>query len=411
MPLGDRRDDREAEPPALHAAGGDPPRRAEERLGEGRDGVLGHDGAGVRDAQPRRRGIHRSRFDDDLAARLVVADRVLHEVQRELAQERRGGDGRRRGEFAAHADAGGLGFRREFGEHLGHEPVEPHRGGLDGAAAFELREVEQRLDGGDAALVHEPEAFEQRPLRAVGVGAERDVEHRPRGRERGLQLVRGVRGEAPVRVEGALQFAEHVVEGVGEVGDLVPGPRERQPVVEAAAGGPAGGDADVVQGLQHAAGEGPARPAPARREQHEHAGRDPEVELLQIVARCDDDAGRRRGRGEARVVADVVGPQPVGLRRLARQHLHGRAADEGDRVGGEGVARQYAEREVDEAEQERARPDEEPRVGEREPRPDGEPERPHLSHGGRPRPVRRSHSPRRAPCGWPRARRACGGAC
>ena len=92
----------------------------------------------------------------------------------------------------------------------------------------------------------------------VGQG---DLEQGALAGQRGPQLVRGVGGEAPLRVEGGLQPREQAVEGVGELLELVVGSVQGQPLVQAAGGDPPGGGRDRAQRAQH-----PARQQPADRD-------------------------------------------------------------------------------------------------------------------------------------------------
>jgi hypothetical protein len=74
----------------------------------------------------------------------------------------------------------------------------------------------------------------------------------------GAQLVRGVRDEPALAVERPVQPFEHRVERVGKLLDLAVRAGERDPLVQAASGHPAGGFGDPVQKID------PARLALAR---------------------------------------------------------------------------------------------------------------------------------------------------
>ena len=68
---------------------------------------------------------------------------------------------------------------------------------------------------------------------AVGV-VEYDVDGCSHDGERGTQLVRGVGDEPPLAVEGALEPVEHVVEGLGQLVELVARTLQRDPRREVA---------------------------------------------------------------------------------------------------------------------------------------------------------------------------------
>ena len=86
----------------------------------------------------------------------------------------------------------------------------------------------------------------ERRRAGLGVG-ERDLDERALERERRAQLVRGVGRELALRVEGRLEPAEELVEGVAELGDLVVGPVEREAPVQARGGDLPGGVRDRSQ--------------------------------------------------------------------------------------------------------------------------------------------------------------------
>ena len=122
----------------------------------------------------------------------------------------------------------------------------------------------------------------------------RHLDHRADDRVRRAQLVRGVGGEAALLVDRALHAIEHRVEGVGEVGELVARPGQRDAVVEVTVAGPACGIRDPIQRAQHDAGE---QPAADEAEDHQQRHRPPGVadeHLDEVGAVRREPAARRR---------------------------------------------------------------------------------------------------------------------
>ena len=108
------------------------------------------------------------------------------------------------------------------------------------------------------------------------------VEERLRDRQRGAQLVRGVGGEPLLFGDVCLEPREEAVDGVGEILQLVAGPREREALVQVALGDLPGGRRHRPQRAQD-----PARDQPAERDRdHGHdRQRDPgpDEQLVEIV--------------------------------------------------------------------------------------------------------------------------------
>ena len=131
---------------------------------------------------------------------------------------------------------------------------------VDGESALVSREDEQRgdellgvVDGGADVGRHAAEVGGG----AVGV-VEYDVDGCAHDGERGAQLVGGVGDEPPLAVEGALEPVEHVVEGLGQLVELVAWSAQRDPCRQVAFRRGAGGGGDPVQRAQHAPGDDPA---------------------------------------------------------------------------------------------------------------------------------------------------------
>ena len=103
-------------------------------------------------------------------------------------------------------------------------------------AALAARQRQQRLDQPFLLL-----ARCQHPLHGLlhrgdaGVRVtQRDLDQGPLPRERCAQLVRGVRDELPLGREGSLEPGEQPVERLPELGELVIGAVEREPLVQVA---------------------------------------------------------------------------------------------------------------------------------------------------------------------------------
>jgi tetratricopeptide (TPR) repeat protein len=129
-----------------------------------------------------------------------------------------------------------------------------------GGAGFAAGQGEQRLDEAFLLGVEgEQVAADRLPGGGGGgrVGAG-DLEQGAFAGQRRAQLVRCVGGKPPLGVEGGLQPREQPVEGVGEFLELVVGPGQGQPFVQAACGDPPGGGGDRAQRAQYPPGDDPA---------------------------------------------------------------------------------------------------------------------------------------------------------
>ena len=172
-------------------------------------------------------------------------------------------------------------------------------GGLDGDAAL-LCEGEERLGGffrdegqvdvfsGEGPLVGPAEqeqcfgevdrsgvdgveAVDELAGVAVRIVAG-DVEKCLRDRQRGAQLVGGVRREPPLFGDVRFEPGEHGVEGVGELAELVVAAFQLDPVGERSVRGHAGGVGDAGQGGEHAAGEDPPAEETEHQQERHHCG-------------------------------------------------------------------------------------------------------------------------------------------
>src|ERR1700722_17574405 len=87
------------------------------------------------------------------------------------------------------------------------------------------------------------------------------VDKRAHGGERGPQFVRSVGHEPALAVEGSVETIQHVVEGVGQLFELVVGSVETDPLVETLLGGSPGRRGDLVEGVQDPPAYGPPQDA------------------------------------------------------------------------------------------------------------------------------------------------------
>jgi hypothetical protein len=111
-------------------------------------------------------------------------------------------------------------------------------------------------------------------LGGVGVG-QGDVDFGAGDRQRGAQLVGGVGGKAALGVEGGVQAREHLVEGVGQLLELVVGAVQGDALVQGALRQALGGGGDALQRAQHLPGHHPAQPQRPQR----HQPQDPQHRL------------------------------------------------------------------------------------------------------------------------------------
>jgi hypothetical protein len=295
--------------------------QAAEGLGQRGHRVAGDQGAAVRDAQ-HRAPVHATGGDLDPAAGLVVLDRVVDQVPHHPLDEL--------------LVAGGLG-RGELGLHGQPEPGDAGRGQLQsvlghGAEVEQLagdrtliadRQRQQRLDHG-LGLVDGPADAHGHVLQLLGIPArlgQRDVDGGAHDGQRGAQLVRGVRDEAALGGERAVEAFQHVVERVGELLELVLGAGEGQPLPQVLVRGAAGGLGDGPHRPQHPAGDEPAQAAG----EHGHHAQADQGEQQQAVQRPLSYAGgaglrpggesllARRDRGRIEVRLPAFLPQLVQL--------------------------------------------------------------------------------------------------
>ena len=94
--------------------------------------------------------------------------------------------------------------------------------------------------------------------RGLGHG---DVDEGAHGGERGSQFVRGVGHEPPLAGEGEIEAVQHVVEGVGELLELVVGSVEADPLIEMFLRGAPGRPGDLVERDQDPPSDRPSQDA------------------------------------------------------------------------------------------------------------------------------------------------------
>jgi hypothetical protein len=303
----DRSDDRQ--PEAGAAVGADavllePAERLEDRLQlvrrDHRPGV-GHQQLGPAVVGPG--------GNPQLTAIVVVPDRVLHQVLYEPFDQDRVAGGRGGAGVAVDGDGAVGGLRCGLVQYVPYDVGQVERCGA-GDHVLAAGQGEQAVDEPLVPAVDDQQRFAEAAYVLGGVrAAYRDVHERPVDRQRGAQLVRGVRDEAALAVERPGQPFQHRVEGVGQLLDVVAGPRVRDPFGEVVAvRHPARGVGDRVDGTQRAVGQQPAQPE--RRHAH-HAQRDAAL-------------GQQR-------------PHRLGLVDLAALDEHGPDLPRGDVVVGRGL--------------------------------------------------------------------------
>ena len=205
---------------------------------------------------------YRDGRDADPAARLVVPDRVVDEVPDHALDEllitgRLGRPEVRLDPQPQPGDAGRgqlqgvLGHRREV-----QQLAARHALVADGQDQQRLDHVLGPVDGPADAGGHVLELAGG----AVRLGQD-DVDGGAHHGQRGAQLVRGVRDEPALRGERQVESLQHVVEGVGQLLELVLGPGQREPLAQVLVGGAAGGLGDRPHRPQHPAGHVPAQAA------------------------------------------------------------------------------------------------------------------------------------------------------
>ncbi len=183
-----------------------------------------------------------------------VVDQVGHQLfeQHRVPEHRGGGGGHREphpGEFGRALDPAG-----HPGQHLAeiHGTRVLHRPVAAG-------EHQQPLDQPFLAGVHLQELSTQVAHPLVGVRVAHGVlDQGTVDRQRGPQLVGGVRDEPALTVEGAVEPLQHVVEGVGQFPDLVAGPGQRHALVQAPLGHASRVRGDLAERSQGTSGHQPA---------------------------------------------------------------------------------------------------------------------------------------------------------
>ena len=203
-----------------------------------------------------------------------VLDQVAREAlqQAGVAEDRCRGTGQLHlelsfGHLGRHGAEGGLNDPLELDPFPQGQPVDPQA-----VAAGEQQQAVDQPVSPDAGISYDLRCRPQLvdPGRRI---CQRDVDlgaHDGKGR---TQLVTRVGHEPALGVEGGLEPAEHVVEGVGESLELVLRSGQVDPCIEALHGQALRGGGDLLQRTQHAPGDqvGHAHPHRAQQQQRQQA--------------------------------------------------------------------------------------------------------------------------------------------
>ncbi len=294
MGLGDALHDGQ---PEAHAGvvGMDPFGSALERLDQGGDQFRPQVVAGVLDREHHGVGERPGGGPDRAPLGHVVDDGVVDQVRRHLQQEGLRAPGRGRAAAGLDGDASPLGQRKERFRRCFDEEGQVDGSGSERSLVGPAQE-QQRLGEVDGPGVHRVQAFEQRvgvPVRVVAGHLEQGLGDG----QRGAQLVGGVGGESLLLGHVGLETAEHGVEVVGQVTELVPPARQPYPVGEHAGGGDPGSIGDAAQRGQHAPGQEPAPEQPDDQEHGQRHGRRREQVDQQAAAAGSSVRASHRGAG------------------------------------------------------------------------------------------------------------------
>ena len=166
-------------------------------------------------------------------------------------------------------------------------------------------EQEQRFGEVDRSGVDGVEAVDEVAIAAVRILAGH-VEQRLRDRQRGAQLVGRVGGESLLFGDVCLEPREEAVDGVGEILQLVAGPREREALVQVPLGDLPRGRRHRAQRAQDTAGD---QPAERDRDRGHDRQRDPGLDepLVETVGVAFDG----RGVHSAHVVEGARAERPM----------------------------------------------------------------------------------------------------
>jgi hypothetical protein len=227
------------------------------------------------------------------AARHIVPDRVPDQVRHQALRQPGIALGRRRPEPGVdrHVRDHGQGHLRQVeGLGAGDAPL---------AARQRQQRVDQRL-----LLPAEPQhlvAGDAQRRRARPRVAQRHLQHRPLGGQRGAQLVGRVGDEAPLRLERRLQPREQVVQRVPEPAELVVALPRAQPPAQVGGGNIPRRRHHRLQRPEQAAGQ-----QPAERERCHHRQRQADEQHGEVGQEAPTGIAndRRRGGSEVLGLAD-----------------------------------------------------------------------------------------------------------
>ena len=225
----------------------------------------------------------------------VVRDPVVDEVRDEaLEQPPVALDVDRVAELELEPHPGGVGPVDPVADDVTRELRDVDDGALT-HGGLAPREREQRVEQRLAAVGRVPHRGREGLLPSGGVVPRQgEVGLGPHDRERRAQLVGHVRRKRPLGAEGLVETADHAVEGVGELLQLVVGPVERDPLVEVLLRQRLRPGGQAADGPERPAGGDP--PAPDREPDH-HDQRD---------TRADQELAQRVGGDAALDAGDDV---------------------------------------------------------------------------------------------------------
>ncbi len=207
--------------------------------------------------------------DPDPAVVLVVGNRIVDHVVDHAADQRLAAldPGAVRAAVVPHGELHGADGVLPRGQGRLHRGVERQRGVPGQVTVLRAGQDEESLE----EPLHLVEFGAQPPGEHRGLRRDRfrlglrDVERGAHGGQRGAQLVRGVGDEPALGGERALQPGQQLVDGVGEILDLVQRAGDGEPLVQVVRRDPAGRGGHGAQRAQHPVGD-----EPAERDRHHH---------------------------------------------------------------------------------------------------------------------------------------------
>ncbi len=251
MDRGDGCDDGQPEP---ETAMGRPVTQPLERLEDASDVGRVDDRPGISHGQLAA-AAHGAGANPDLAARQVVPDGVVDQVRDEPFGQHRITRDDSWLKRSVHPPATQAGSVQDVLGHRGQVHLLPH-----GESALVARQDEQRPDEVLGVIDRHANISAhgaQVPSRAIRI-TQHHVDRSPHDRQRGAQLMRSIGDEPLLALERRLESAEHLVECLGQLPELVPRPGRRHPRRQVVLGRGTGGRRDPVHRAQRPSGEDPA---------------------------------------------------------------------------------------------------------------------------------------------------------